>query len=161
MDQDLKKLIRIDLNRFRLDVSLSQKSEFSIHFNSPSRKFYLSVIAHVVYEMKKLGRIASIPLEEHLDVLALLNETVGESAGSSDRDSLLPRIYRKWKNALPNLEDAPLFKVLGKEREYDGGTGKVYPFTEEEKDAWANLFQYKGSEQHLRLRFPSMPLGPV
>lgn len=159
MAQDLKKLIRIDLNRFRLDVSLSQKSEFSIHFNSPSRKFYLSVIALVVYEMKKLGRIASIPLEEHLDLLALLNETVGESAGSSDRDSLLPRIYRKWKNALPNLEDAPLFKVLGKEREYNGGAGKVYPFTEEEKDAWANLFQYKGSEQHVRLRFSIDALG--
>lgn len=159
MAQNLKKLIRIDLNRFRLDVSLPQRSEFSIHFNSPSRRFYLSVIALVVCEMKKLGRIASIPLEEHLDLLALLNETVGESAGSSDRDSLLPRIYRKWKNALPNLEDAPLFKVLGKEREYDGGAGKVYLFTEEEKDAWANLFQYKGSEQHVRLRFSIDALG--
>jgi TolB-like protein len=159
MAQNLKKLIRIDLNRFRLDVSLAQKSEFSIHFNSPSRKFYLSMIALVVHEMKKLARITSIPLEEHLDLLALLNETVGESAGSSERDSLLPRIYRKWKNALPNLEDAPLFKVLGKEREYDGGAGKVYPFTEEEKDVWANLFQYKGSEQHVRLRFSIDALG--
>jgi TolB-like protein len=159
MAQNLKKLIRIDLNRFRLDVSLPQKSEFPIQFNSPSRRFYLSVIALVVHEMKKLGRITSIPLEEHLDLLALLNETVGESAGSSDRDSLLPRIYRKWKNALPNLEDAPLFKVLGKEREYGDGSGKVYPFTEEEKDVWANLFQYKGSEQHVRLRFSIDALG--
>ena len=63
-----------------------------------------------------MGKIKSIPLQDHLDLLALLNESVGGAAGSSDEENLLPRIYRKWKDALPNLEEAPLFKVLGKKR---------------------------------------------
>jgi TolB-like protein len=109
--------------------------------------------------MKRLGKITSIPLEDHLDLLALLNETVGGSAGSSDKENLLPRIYKKWKDALPDLEDAPLFKVLGRKKEYDEGIGKTYHFTEEEKDNWANLFEYKGSEENVRLRFSIDRLG--
>ena len=89
----------------------------------------------------------------------LLNETVGGSAGSSEKENLLPRIYRKWKKALPNLEEAPLFKVVGRKKEYDEGIGKTYPFTEAEKDAWANLFEYKGSEENVRLKFAVDKIG--
>ena len=117
------------------------------------------MIAFVVNEMKKRGKIIPIPLEEHLDLLALLNESVGGAAGSSDKENLLPRIYRKWQHALPNLEEAPLFKVLGRKKEYDEGIGKIYQFTEAEKDSWANLFEYKGSEENVRLRFSIDKLG--
>lgn len=117
------------------------------------------MIALAVKEMKKLGKIASIPLADHYDVLALLNDTVGGSAGASEREHLLPRIYRKWQHALPNLEEAPLFKVLGKKKEYDDGAGKAYPFTEGEKDGWANLFEYKGSEKNVRLKFAIDKVG--
>src|SRR4030042_4335338 len=159
MDKITKNVMRIDLNEFKLHIRLKDKTTLTLHFNSPSRRFYLSVIAFVVNEMKKLGKITSIPLEHHLDLLALLNETVGGSAGSSDKDNLLPRIYKKWKDALPDLEDAPLFKVLGKKKDYDEGIGKAYHFTEEEKDSWANLFEYKGSEENVRLRFSIDRLG--
>ncbi len=159
MAQNPRGLIRIDLNQFKLHISLKEELEVSLHFNSPSRQFYLSVIAFVVHEMKKRGHITSIPLEEHLDLLALLNETVGDSAGSSEKEHLLPRIYRKWKDALPDLEDAPLFKVLGRKRDYDDGLGRTYPFTQAEKDTWANLFEYRGSEQYVRLRFSIDTLG--
>ncbi len=74
------------------------------------------MIGLVVHEMKKQGKIISIPLEKHLDVLALLNETVGASAGSSKKEHLFPRVYRKWKDALPDLENAPLFKVVGRKK---------------------------------------------
>jgi class 3 adenylate cyclase len=118
------------------------------------------VIALVVNEMKKLGRIISIPLQEHLDLLVLLNESVGGSAGSSDRENLLHRIYRKWKDALPNLEEAPLFKVLGKKKkEGDGAVGKIYSFTDAEKDEWANLFEYMGSNENVRLKFAIDKIG--
>ena len=117
------------------------------------------MIAFVVNEMKRLGKITSIPLEGHHDLLALLNDTVGGSAGSSETENLLPRIYRKWQQALPNLEEAPLFKVVGRKKEYDEGTGKTYPFTEAEKDSWANLFEYKGSEEHVRLKFAIDKIG--
>jgi adenylate cyclase len=151
--------IRIDLNEFKLHIDLKKGTELTLHFNSPSRMFYLSVIALVVHEMKKLGKITSIPLERHLDLLALLNESVGSSAGSSDKKNLLARIYRKWKDALPNLEEAPLYKVLGRKKEYDEGIGKTYVFTEAEKDSWANLFEYKGSEENVRLKFSIDKIG--
>ena len=151
--------IRIDLNEFKLHIDLKKGTELTLHFNSPSRMFYLSVIALVVNEMKQLGKITSIPLEKHLDLLALLNESVGGSAGSSDKKNLLARIYRKWKDALPNLEEAPLYKVLGRKKEYDEGIGKTYVFTETEKDSWANLFEYKGSKENVRLKFSIDKIG--
>jgi adenylate cyclase len=103
--------------------------------------------------MKRLGRITSIPLEGHLGLLVLLNETIGGSAGSSDKENLLPRIYRKWKDTLPDLENAHLFKILGRRKEYDEGMGRTYPLAEAEKDNWANLFDYQGSEENVRLKF--------
>src|SRR4030042_6684262 len=151
--------ITIDLNQFRLHIDLKKRIKLTLHFNSPSRKFYLSLIAFVVNEMKKLGKITSIPLEGHHDLLALLNETIGDFAGSSEKENLLPRIYRKWQQALPNLEEAPLFKVVGRKKEFDEGIGKTYPFTDAEKDSWANLFEYMGSEENIRLRFLIDKLG--
>ena len=158
--ENSKPSIQIDLNEFKLHLYLNNKTQRTLHFDSPSRRFYLSVIALVVYEMKKLGKIKYIPLREHLELLALVNESVGGAAGSSDKENLLPRIYRKWKSALPNLEEAPLFKVLGKKKEEgDGAIGKVYSFTDAEKDDWANLFEYMGSDENIRLKFAIDKMG--
>ena len=110
-------------------------------------------VALVAYEMKKRGRIISISLHEHLDVITLLNKSVGASAGSSTRAHLFSRIYKKWKDALPDLEHAPLFKVVGRKKRYEESMEKVYGFSDREKDRWANLFEYKGSHENVRLRF--------
>ena len=159
MAEEDNALITIDLTQFKLYVNIEDKIRLSLHFDSESRRFYLAVIALVLHEMKKLGEIKSIPLEKHYDTLALLNETVGGGAGSSDTEKLLPRVYRKWKDALPDLEHAPLFRVLGKKKEYDDAVGKTFQFTDEEKDAWANLFDYKGSYENARLSFSIDKLG--
>jgi TolB-like protein len=159
MVEEGKTLIEIDLNQFKLHIHIQDSMELSLHFNSPSRRFYLSVIALVVHEMKMRGNVASVPIEAHYDTLVLLNETIGGKAGSSDRENLLPRIYRKWKDALPDLEHAPLFTIPGRRKEYEDSVGKTYPFTDEEKDAWANLFEYKGSHENVRLRFSVGRLG--
>jgi adenylate cyclase len=153
--------LQIDLNEFKLHLHLKGRTQLTLHFNSPSRSFYLSVIALVVYEMKKSGKIKSIPLQQHLDLLVLLNETIGGAAGSSEKENLLHRIYAKWKDALPNLEEAPLFKVQGKKKkeEGDGAIGKVYSFSDVEKDGWANLFDYMGSEENVRLKFAIDKIG--
>ena len=151
--------ITIDLNQFKLHIILKNRIELTLHFNSSSRRFYLSVIALVVNEMKRLGKITSIPLEGHHDLLALLNETIGGSAGSSEEENLLSRIYKKWLHALPNLEEAPLFMVLGRKKGYEEGIGKTYPFTDAEKDSWANLFEYKGSHENVRLKFAIDKIG--
>jgi len=158
MVENTKNPIRIDLNEFKLHIHL-KKVQLTLYFNSPSRRFYLSVIGLVVNEMKRLGRITSIPLEGHFGLLVLLNETIGGSAGSSEKENLLPRIYRKWKDALPDLEDAPLFKVLGRRKEHDEGMGRAYPFAEIEKDNWANLFEFQGSEENVRLKFAIDKIG--
>ncbi len=151
--------IAIDLNQFKLHIALKSRIELTLHFNSPSRRFYLSVIALVVNEMKKQGKITSIILEGNYHLLALLNETIGGSAGSSEEGNLLSRIYNKWKYALPNLEEAPLFVVLGRKKGYEEGIGKTYRFTEAEKDSWANLFEYKGSHENVRLKFAIDKIG--
>ncbi|HUL37606.1 MAG TPA: hypothetical protein VLW47_07965, partial [Thermodesulfobacteriota bacterium] len=160
MVQSSRPSLQIDLNEFKLHLHLKGRTQLTLHFDSPSRSFYLSVIALVVYEMKKVGRIKSIPLQEHLDLLALLNESIGGAAGSSEKENLLHRIYRKWKDALPNLEEAPLFKVLGRKKEEgDGSIGKVYSFPDAEKDEWANLFEYLGSNENVRLKFAIDKIG--
>jgi len=159
MEEKTRQAVRIDLSQFKLHIHLKQKTELTLHFDSPSRMFYLAIIALVVNETKRLGKITSIPLEEHAPLLALLNDTIGGSAGTSDKEHLLPRIYRKWKDALPDLENGPLFKVIGRKKELEDGVGKTYHFTEAEKDSWANLFEYRGSYEHVRLRFSIDKLG--
>ena len=159
MTENVRHPVRIDLNEFKLHIHLKNKIALSLHFNSPSRRFYLSLIALVVMEMKKRGKIVPIPLEKHLGLLALINETVGGSAGSSERRNLLTRIYRKWKNALPNLEEAPLFKVLGRKKEWEEVNGRTYLFSDSEKDHWANLFAYVGSDENVRLKFAVDKIG--
>ena len=159
MADETKQLINIDLNQFKLHLVFNSESELTLHFDSPSRRFYLSVIGLAVHEMKKRGMIAPIALQTHLDVLILLNKTVGASAGSSRKEHLLPRIYRKWKDALPDLENAPLFKILGKTKKFDELMEKVYIFTDAEKDSWANLFEYRGSHENVRLRFSVDRIG--
>lgn len=77
--------IQIDLEQFNLRLDLPGQRALTLHFDTPSRRFYLSVIAFVVEQLKKNGRMESVPLEDHADVLALLNDTVGNSAGSSNK----------------------------------------------------------------------------
>ena len=49
--------IQIDLSEFKLHLHLNDRTRRTFHFDSPSRRFYLSVIALVVNEMKKFGKI--------------------------------------------------------------------------------------------------------
>lgn len=151
--------LTIDLDQFKLDIHCAGQMDLCLHFDSPSRRFYLSVIALVINEMKRLNRIIPVSLSAHHEILALLNETVGSSAGSSTKQKLIPRIYKKWKNALPDIENAPLFRIPGKKKSFEESYEKIYAFSEGVKDAWANLFDYKGSNVNVRLRFSIDRLG--
>ena len=153
MVEKTEKYIKVDLNEFKLHLRCKPEIDVMLYFNTPSRKFYLSVIALLIIEMKKKDNTISIPLQNHLDELVLLNRTIGKKAGSSKKEHLLPRIYRKWKYALPDLGKAPLFKIIGKKKRYDDSMDKVYIFNEREKDCWANLFEYMGSHENVRLKF--------
>jgi TolB-like protein/tetratricopeptide (TPR) repeat protein len=151
--------VKIDLDRFNLQINLPGLMRLTLQFDTPSRRFYLSLMALVVEQMKQTGKISFVPLDPHIETLALLNETVGASAGSSQKKSMTLRIYRKWKDALPDLENAPLFRVAGRKKVYDDGTEKTYRFDDSIKDAWANLFTYQGSRENLSLQFSIDRLG--
>jgi TolB-like protein/Tfp pilus assembly protein PilF len=151
--------IQIDLEQFKLHVNIPGRMVLSLQFDTPSRRFYLSLMALVVDRMKQAGNGSFVPLAPHVDVLALLNETVGGSAGSSEKKNMLSRIYRKWKDALPDLEAAPLFKVVGRKKGFDDAGEKSYRFDEQTQDAWANLFSYKGSGENISLQLSVDRLG--
>ena len=53
----------------------------------------------------------------------------------------------------------PLCSRSSVERKRMMEPGETYRFSEAEKDAWANLFEYKGSDEHVRLRFSIDKLG--
>ena len=61
MAENVNHPVRIDLTEFKLHIRLNNKMALSLHFNTPSRKFYLSLIALVVIEMKKEGKSFPYP----------------------------------------------------------------------------------------------------
>lgn len=151
--------IQIDLEQFKLHINIPGRMVLTLLFDTPSRRFYLSLMAFVIESMKRAGGVSFVPLSPHVEMLSLLNETVGGSAGSSGKKRMLNRIYQKWKNALPDLESAPLFKVLGRKKAFDDAAEKGYRFDDQTKDAWANLFAYQGSGENIRLRLCVDGLG--
>ena len=58
-----------------------------------------------------------------------------------------------------DLEGAPLFRVPGRKKEYSDGSAKTYAFDDITKDAWANLFAYRGSGENTQLRLSIDRLG--
>ena len=116
MAENVNHPVRIDLNEFKLHIHFKDKMALSLHFNTPSRKFYLSLIALVVMEMKKRGKVVPISLEEHLDVLALLNETVGGSAGSSEEGEPPAPDLPEMEACPPQPGGGPAFQGPGREK---------------------------------------------
>ena len=55
MEERAKPVIKIDLDQFKLHIRLKPKTDLTLYFDSPSRRFYLSVMALVVSEMKRLA----------------------------------------------------------------------------------------------------------
>ncbi len=98
--------IDLNLNQTKLHLVLESTRELTLQFNSPSRRFYPFVIALVVAEMKRQGKLTSVPPHGQTALLGELNDTIGGTTGSSEVEKLLERISRKWQHALPNLETA-------------------------------------------------------
>ena len=78
--------LTIDLDQFKLYLHGGRQMDICLHFDSPSRRFYLTVIALIVNEMKRLNRVMPVSLNALHETLSLLNETVGSYAGSSKKD---------------------------------------------------------------------------
>ena len=93
MTNEPSKAIQIDLDQFTLQLNIPGVMHLTLQFDTPSRRFYLSLIALVVKQMKQAGKISFVPLDPYVEILALLNETIGASAGSSKKESMMLRIY--------------------------------------------------------------------
>ena len=85
MPEKGKELIRIDLDQFKLHMKIKRKIELSLHFDSPSRRFYFSVMAFVVNEMIWRGIAAGA---DDLVIANAAGDTVltkkGSDAGAGD-----------------------------------------------------------------------------
>jgi adenylate cyclase len=137
--------IKFDLDEYKIILQFhGNKQPLIIHFDTPSRRFYFSVIALIVNEMKKLGDTQYIQLQKYKKQLKLLDDSISGRHASKNMEGMLAKIRVAWRNRLPNLETAPLFKILDRNLipPYEKGGKFRYECSDLECDIWANLFSY-------------------
>jgi HEAT repeat protein len=141
--------IVIDLKRFQIKVVFPQPQKpLTVLFDSPSRKFYFSVIALVAREMKKRGELSYINIRSYQNKLRILDRGFLGPEASKDNILRLDKVRKAWRNKLPNLEKASLFTVLNRSKiEPYYQNWKEYKCNENEIDMWFNLFDYNKGKQ--------------
>ncbi|MGA9538564.1 MAG: hypothetical protein WBR24_21890, partial [Desulfobacterales bacterium] len=115
-----------------------------VHFDTPSRRFYFSIIALIIAEMKKLGRPGFVHMHRHQDILSRLDRSLSGKNASKHVEGMWAKIKMAWRHRLPDLESAALFKVLDRDliSPYEKGGKFRYQCSEAECDAWSSLFGY-------------------
>lgn len=149
--------IRLDLNGYKITLQFSGgTSPLVVHFDTPSRRFYFSMIVLIVTEMKKRGRQGYFHVHRYKDILSRLDKSLSGKNASKHEDGLLAKIRMAWLHRLPDLESAVLFKVLGRDliSPYEKGGKYRYQCSEAESDAWASLFGCDENNKW-RFKFPS------
>jgi len=86
-----------------------------VHFDTPSRRFYLSLIALIITETKKQGNLGFVHIRRHQRILTLLDKSLSSKNASEHVEGMWAKIRMAWRNRLPDLEAAALFKVLDRE----------------------------------------------
>ena len=137
--------IELDLGVYKIILQFHGKKEpLVIHFDTPSRRFYFSVIALIVNEMKKQGKPGFIHIRKHQKILKLLDKSLSGKHASEHADSMWAKINMAWRYRLPDLEAAAFFKVIDRDciSPYEKGGKYRYECSDVECDTWANLFGY-------------------
>jgi len=137
--------IELDLETYKVLLHFRDQEEpLLLHFDTPSRRFYFSLIALVVTEMKNLGKLGSIHIRKHEKILKLLDNSLAGQHASKTVDGMWGKINQAWHHRLPDLEKAAHFKVLGREliAPHEKGGKYRYECSDEECDTWASLFAY-------------------
>ncbi len=143
----MKKLetIQCDLVAYKITLQFhGSESSLVVHFDTPSRRFYFSVIVLIIAEMKKRPLPGFVHIHRHQDVLALLDKSLSGKNASEHVEGMWAKIKMAWRHRLPDLESAALFKVLDRDlvSPYEKGGKYRYQCSEAECDAWASLFSY-------------------
>ena len=137
--------IELDLETYKVLLHFQDQEEpLLLHFDTPSRRFYFSLIALVVAEMKNLGKPGFIHIRKHEKILRLLDNSLAGQHASKTVDGMWGKINQAWHHRLPDLEKAAHFKVLERELipPHEKGGKYRYECSDEECDTWASLFAY-------------------
>lgn len=140
------KNIDLDLAVYSIQLNFKDNTKpLSISFDTPSRKFYFSIIVLVVNEMKNSQKHSFIHIRKHEKILRLLDRSLGGMQyRSKTGKAMWDKIRKAWRYSLPDLEAATHFKILNRYLipPYGKGERHRYKCSENECDIWANLFQY-------------------
>jgi adenylate cyclase len=150
------KNIEIDLNTYRIVLRFkNSKDPLILHFDTPSRKFYLSLIALIVHEMKQQDHPGYVHIRKHETQLKFLDDTLAGSHASGTIDGMWEKIRKAWHYSLPNLEEAAHFKIEERDHvpPYEKGGKYKYECTEDECDIWTSLFGIDEITNKWRFRF--------
>jgi len=137
--------IKLDLGTYKVLLHFqNRKNPLVIHFDTPARRFYFSLIALVVTEMKNLEKPEFIHIRKHEKTLKLLDNSLAGPNASKTMKGMWDKIRKAWRHRLPDLETAAFFKILERNLipPYEKGGKYRYDCSEDECDVWANLFGY-------------------
>jgi adenylate cyclase len=150
------KHIEIDLNTYKMVLQFQNSKEpLILHFDTPSRKFYLSLIALIVHEMKRPRHSGHVYIRKYETLLKFMDDTLAGSYASGTIDGMWEKIRKAWHYSLPNLEEAAHFKIERRDHvsPYEKGGKYLYACTEDECDIWASLFGIDAITNKWRFRF--------
>ena len=161
----MKKLdtIQCDLAAYNITLQFhGSESPLVVHFDTPSRRFYFSIIALIITEMKKQDRPGFVHMHRYQDVLTRLDKSLSGKNASKHVDGMWAKINMAWRHRLPDLEAAALFKVLDRDliSPYEKGGKYRYQCAEAECDAWASLFSYdENNKWRFKFAFDAASVG--
>ena len=137
--------IQCDLAEYKITLQFHGGiSPLVVHFDTPSRRFYFSIIALIITEMKKQDRPGFVHMHRYQDILTRLDRSLSGKNASKHVEGMWAKIKMAWRHRLPDLESAALFKVLDRDliSPYEKGGKFRYQCSEAECDAWSSLFGY-------------------
>jgi len=137
--------IKLDLGTYKVLLHFqNHKKPLVIHFDKPARRFYFSLIALIVTEMKNLNKPGFIHIRKHEKTLKLLDNSLAGQNASKTVEGMWDKIRKAWRYTLTDLETGTLFKLLERNLipPYEKGGKYRYDCSDDECDIWANLFDY-------------------
>jgi len=102
--------IKLDLGTYKILLHYqNHRNPLVIHFDKPARRFYFSLIALVVTEMKNLDNPEFIYIRKQEKTLKLLDNSLAGPNASKTVEGMWDKIRKAWRYTLPDLETGTLF----------------------------------------------------
>jgi len=139
--------IEIDLDQFEIRLFFpTDEYPLALQFNTPSRKFYFSLIALIVTEMKKRNTMGFIGIRRYEELLVSLDQKLSGKCRSNSNSNMWEKIRKAWRdaNGLQDLRKGKHFK-LNRVIIEEGGEAErwqEYNCSAAEADIWSNLIRY-------------------